>query len=136
MHPKQPLCRVSIADSYCPCEDQEDFARPVRCKLCRNHFKEQRRLFVVERIGPCVRILRETLFSQVKCFPSHTAAVNEVSFDLAGEYVASCSDDGTVVVNGLYTDERERYAYHRPIKVRTELSVCADCKMKFRLGSS
>lgn len=55
---------------------------------------------------------------QVKCFPSHTAAVNDVSFDLAGEYVASCSDDGTVVVNGLYSEERERHNYYRPIKVR------------------
>lgn len=46
----------------------------------------------------------------------HTAPVNEVSFDSDGEYVGSCSDDGTVVISSLYTDEKERFEYHRPVK--------------------
>lgn len=46
----------------------------------------------------------------------HTAAVNELSFDAEGEYIASCSDDGTVVVSSLYTDDKERHEYHRPVK--------------------
>ena len=40
-----------------------------------------------------------------KEFPSHTTTVNQISVDMYGEYVASCSEDGRVVINGLYTSE-------------------------------
>jgi WD40 repeat protein len=56
------------------------------------------------------------LNKQVREFRAHTATVNEVSFDADGEYVASCSDDGTVVIGNLYTDEKEKFEYHRPVK--------------------
>jgi WD40 repeat protein len=46
----------------------------------------------------------------------HTATVNEVSIDSDGEFVGSCSDDGTVVISSLYTDEKEKFEYHRPMK--------------------
>ena len=52
----------------------------------------------------------------MKEFPAHAATVNEVSFDSMNEYVASCSDDGSVVINSLYSDEKERFEYHRPMK--------------------
>lgn len=42
--------------------------------------------------------------------------MNEVSFDSDGEYVGSCSDDGSVVISSLYTDEREKFEYLRPVK--------------------
>ena len=32
---------------------------------------------------------------------AHKSTVNDISFDEAVEYIASCSDDGTVVVRGL-----------------------------------
>ncbi|KAJ7513739.1 hypothetical protein O6H91_23G012400 [Diphasiastrum complanatum] len=54
--------------------------------------------------------------NQVKEFAAHTATVNELSFDAAGEYIGSCSDDGSVVINSLYTDEKEKFEYHRPMK--------------------
>ncbi|CAL9151796.1 unnamed protein product [Musa hybrid cultivar] len=54
--------------------------------------------------------------NQVKEYASHTATVNDISFDSEGEYVGSCSDDGSVVVNGLFTDERLKFEYHRPMK--------------------
>lgn len=54
--------------------------------------------------------------NQVREFTAHSATVNELSFDAAGEYIGSCSDDGSVVVNSLYTDEKERFDYHRPMK--------------------
>lgn len=38
-------------------------------------------------------------------FPSHTTSINQISIDAFGEYVASCSEDGRVVINGLYTSE-------------------------------
>jgi len=40
-----------------------------------------------------------------KKFPSHTTTVNQLSIDSNGEYVASCAEDGRVVINGLYTTE-------------------------------
>lgn len=54
--------------------------------------------------------------NQVKEFSAHTATVNELSFDAVGEFIGSCSDDGSVVVNSLYNDEKERFDYHRPMK--------------------
>ncbi|KAK6788021.1 hypothetical protein RDI58_016546 [Solanum bulbocastanum] len=53
---------------------------------------------------------------QVKEFAAHTAAVNDLCFDTDGEYVGSCSDDGSVVINSLFTDERMKFEYHRPMK--------------------
>lgn len=36
---------------------------------------------------------------------AHAIAVNRISVDLNGDYIASCSDDGKVLVYGLYTDD-------------------------------
>lgn len=54
--------------------------------------------------------------NQVKEFSAHTATVNDLCFDSEGEYVSSCSDDGSVVINSLFTDERLKFEYHRPMK--------------------
>eukprot|EP00262_Sarcandra_glabra_P009102 TRINITY_DN2309_c2_g1_i1.p1 TRINITY_DN2309_c2_g1~~TRINITY_DN2309_c2_g1_i1.p1 ORF type:complete len:953 (+),score=199.24 TRINITY_DN2309_c2_g1_i1:130-2988(+) len=54
--------------------------------------------------------------NQVKDFSAHTATVNDLSFDTEGEYIGSCSDDGYVVINSLFTDERMKFEYHRPMK--------------------
>ncbi|XP_020674062.1 vacuolar protein sorting-associated protein 41 homolog isoform X2 [Dendrobium catenatum] len=54
--------------------------------------------------------------NQVKEFSSHSATVNDICFDAEGEYVSSCSDDGSVVINSLFTDERMKFEYHRPMK--------------------
>lgn len=35
-------------------------------------------------------------------------AVNQISIDRKGEFIASCSDDGAVKINGLYTDEHNQ----------------------------
>lgn len=51
-------------------------------------------------------------------FGAHTAIVNDLCFDKQGECIASCSDDGTVVLNGLYSAECESFTYQRPVKVR------------------
>lgn len=53
---------------------------------------------------------------QVKEFNVHTAAVNDLGFDIEGEYIGSCSDDGSVVINSLFTDETMKFEYHRPMK--------------------
>ncbi|KAL0927682.1 hypothetical protein M5K25_001880 [Dendrobium thyrsiflorum] len=54
--------------------------------------------------------------NQVKEFSAHSATVNDLCFDAEGEYVSSCSDDGSVVINSLFTDERMKFEYHRPMK--------------------
>ncbi|XP_057781883.1 vacuolar protein sorting-associated protein 41 homolog [Salvia miltiorrhiza] len=56
------------------------------------------------------------LGNQVKEFIAHTAAVNDLCFDIEGEYIGSCSDDGSVVINSLFTEERLKFEYHRPMK--------------------
>ncbi|CAK1595700.1 unnamed protein product [Parnassius mnemosyne] len=40
-----------------------------------------------------------------KDLQAHAIAVNKISVDLNGDYIASCSDDGKVLVYGLYTDD-------------------------------
>ena len=51
---------------------------------------------------------------QFKGFAAHSAKVNDLSFDVEGKYIGSCSDDG--YINSLFTDEREKFEYHRPMK--------------------
>lgn len=53
---------------------------------------------------------------QVKEFTAHSATVNDLSFDMEGEYIGSSSDDGSVVINGLFTEEKMKFDYHRPMK--------------------
>ena len=54
--------------------------------------------------------------NELRRFGAHTAVVNDLCFDRAGEFIASCSDDGTVVMNGLYSAECESFTYQRPVK--------------------
>ncbi|KAK8456416.1 hypothetical protein SEVIR_3G019800v4 [Setaria viridis] len=54
--------------------------------------------------------------NQVKEIAAHTATVNDISFDADGEYIGSCSDDGTVAISSLFTDEKLKFEYHRPMK--------------------
>ncbi|KAK4286396.1 hypothetical protein QN277_002956 [Acacia crassicarpa] len=56
------------------------------------------------------------LGNQVKEFSAHAAVVNDLCFDIEGEYVGSCSDDGSIVINSLFTDEKIKFEYHRPLK--------------------
>lgn len=53
---------------------------------------------------------------EVKSYSSHSSTVNDIGFDEHCEYLASCSDDGTVVIVGLYSEERFKQEYRRPVK--------------------
>jgi WD40 repeat protein len=53
--------------------------------------------------------------NEIKRFTCHSATINELSIDEAGEFIASCSDDGKVCINGLYTGEVSEFEYQRPI---------------------
>ncbi|KAJ3013357.1 Vacuolar protein sorting-associated protein 41 [Thoreauomyces humboldtii] len=54
--------------------------------------------------------------TDVKRFQSHSATVNALSIDSNGEFVASASDDGKVVINSLYSTEVQMVNYKRPVK--------------------
>ncbi|KAJ3030993.1 UNVERIFIED_CONTAM: Vacuolar protein sorting-associated protein 41, partial [Siphonaria sp. JEL0065] len=54
--------------------------------------------------------------NNVKRFECHFACVNDISIDTSGEFVASASDDGKVVINSLYTPEVFPFKHKRPIK--------------------
>lgn len=73
------------------------------------------RMIALGTHGGTVHIL-DFLGNQVKEFKAHTAAVNDLCFDLDGEFIGSCSDDGTVVIISLFTDEKQKFEYHRPMK--------------------
>lgn len=38
-------------------------------------------------------------------FPNHMISINSISVDSKGEFIASCSDDGMIHINGLYTND-------------------------------
>lgn len=40
--------------------------------------------------------------------PAHMVSVNQISIDDKGEFIGTCSDDGTVVISGFYTDENNQ----------------------------
>ncbi|XP_033218064.1 vacuolar protein sorting-associated protein 41 homolog [Belonocnema kinseyi] len=42
---------------------------------------------------------------EFKSFGGHTVAVNQISIDQNGDYIASCSDDGRIFILGLYSTE-------------------------------
>lgn len=63
------------------------------------------------KLSNCLQVL--TL-----CHTHHKGAVNELSFDSEGEFLASCSEDGTVVVASLASDDAiVRHDFRMPVKV-------------------
>ncbi|CAK9290971.1 unnamed protein product [Gordionus sp. m RMFG-2023] len=42
---------------------------------------------------------------QGKDIATHSSTVNQISVDLMGEYIASCSHDGRIIITGLYNSE-------------------------------
>ncbi|ORY04934.1 vacuolar protein sorting-associated protein 41 [Basidiobolus meristosporus CBS 931.73] len=54
--------------------------------------------------------------NEVKKFRPHSATINSLSIDEHEEYVATASDDGKVLITGLYNDEISAFNYMRPVK--------------------
>ncbi|XP_020973406.1 vacuolar protein sorting-associated protein 41 homolog isoform X3 [Arachis ipaensis] len=73
------------------------------------------RMIALGTQGGTVHIL-DFLGNQVKEFAAHASVVNDLSFDIEGEFIGSCSDDGSVVINSLFTDEKMKFEYQRPMK--------------------
>ncbi|XP_038045222.1 LOW QUALITY PROTEIN: vacuolar protein sorting-associated protein 41 homolog [Patiria miniata] len=52
-----------------------------------------------------------------KEFAKHSTTVNQISLDMNGDYLSSCSDDGRVAITGLYEDEYNQIqAFDCPVK--------------------
>ncbi|XP_048239189.1 vacuolar protein sorting-associated protein 41 homolog [Haliotis rufescens] len=48
---------------------------------------------------------------------AHTTTINQISIDDKGDFVASCSDDGKVIISGLYASENNQcVTFDRPVK--------------------
>ncbi|XP_046655188.1 vacuolar protein sorting-associated protein 41 homolog [Daphnia pulicaria] len=55
--------------------------------------------------------------SQQQEFPTHGMAINMVDIDSGGDYIGSCSNDGKVMVSGLYSTENcHTLMVDRPVK--------------------
>ncbi|XP_022090770.1 vacuolar protein sorting-associated protein 41 homolog [Acanthaster planci] len=52
-----------------------------------------------------------------KEFAKHSTTVNQISLDMNGDYLSSCSDDGRVAITGLYEDEYNQVqSFDCPVK--------------------
>lgn len=51
----------------------------------------------------------------IRQWSNHQATVTDISIDLAGEYVGSCSSDGSVTIRGVFSDEMVHHEYSRPL---------------------
>ncbi|KAI3495014.1 hypothetical protein L1887_37116 [Cichorium endivia] len=47
-------------------------------------------------------VVNSISLDHVKEFWAHTAAFNDLCFDLDGDFIGSCSDDGAVVIISLH----------------------------------
>eukprot|EP00736_Rhodelphis_marinus_P005752 Rmarinus@m.24945 len=56
-----------------------------------------------------------------RVFRAHSGTVTDVSIDPSGDCVGTSSEDGTVVINGLYSTEVQEFVYEKPV-----LTVCLD----------
>lgn len=59
------------------------------------------------RWGIVYMLDHEGNISKNELLKSHTVAVNQISMDLKGEFIATCSDDGKAYAYGLYTSEHQ-----------------------------
>ena len=53
--------------------------------------------------------------NQIQKFENHTGAINDIAIDTSEEFVATCSDEGTVVIRGLFSKEQVVQQYGRPV---------------------
>eukprot|EP01125_Pyxidicula_operculata_P010841 TRINITY_DN3566_c0_g1_i2.p1 TRINITY_DN3566_c0_g1~~TRINITY_DN3566_c0_g1_i2.p1 ORF type:complete len:859 (-),score=245.34 TRINITY_DN3566_c0_g1_i2:85-2661(-) len=87
------------------------------CMACHDKF-----LAIGTNLG--VVYLIDFVGSEIRRFINHSAPVNQISIDMDGEHIGSCSNDGTVAVVSLYSESKsttQNYKY--PIT-----SLCLDPK--------
>jgi hypothetical protein len=75
--------------------------------------------------------------NEIRRFHPHSKKVNDVSIEVTGEFVASCSDDGTIVVNALQTTSADSttHNHYRPVKgVKLDPQYAAKREKSFAAG--
>lgn len=60
----------------------------------------------------------------------HTLSVNKISVDSKGEHIATCSDDGMIIIDGLCTDEN-----NQKLKLDKAIKAVELDPMHYRSGS-
>ena len=55
--------------------------------------------------------------NQTHQYRPHTHAVKQVTVDTTGEFIGSCSEDGNVVIYGLFTKELVTHSFGRPVLI-------------------
>ncbi len=53
--------------------------------------------------------------NETKKWHVHSESITEISIDIGGEYMGSCSNDGRIVINALYTTDSQEHTYNRPL---------------------
>lgn len=59
------------------------------------------RFYIFDHLGNIVEERRDS-------FGQHMVAINQISVDTKGEFIAACSDEGRFTINGLYTTEHDQ----------------------------
>ena len=54
--------------------------------------------------------------NEILQFHPHQKPINDLSLDSSGDHVASCSNDGTVVITNLFTKDISKHTYSRSVK--------------------
>jgi tetratricopeptide (TPR) repeat protein len=82
-----------------------------------------------------VHVLDSISGNKCKTFQSHEGRVNDISIDKFGDTVASCSDDGKVLIRSLYNDTEQVLSFDRPIKaVAIDPEFSKSKKRQFVIG--
>ena len=66
---------------------------------------------------------------EIRRFSPHSAAILDICIDSTGEFVGSCSVDGTVVISSLFGGEGSTHWYHRPVNAIALDSEYATCRI-------
>jgi hypothetical protein len=95
--------------------------------------------FSVQALGTqsgCVHLLDHAGVLK-RTLRAHRMRVNDISIELSGDHIASCSDDGTVVVTPVNSPESATFNYHRPVAcVRLEPNYSRTKERPFVSGES
>ena len=96
---------------------RKDIQNQITCNLKRDIWiifilgTQKGKLYLLDALGHALP-QNQTQFGR----HSHSVAVSQISIDHSGEYVASCSTDGKVIITGLYSNENNHhFSINRPI---------------------
>lgn len=54
--------------------------------------------------------------NQVRVIAAHAAPIHDMAFDLRADHLASCADDGSTLVTGMYSEEAASFKHGYPVR--------------------